>query len=540
MVSTAQLYARAHEIQRARTIGNSGAPFMAAIQEVNATTESMTVAHAAGLAKNVRIPHPYVGTNSWHRVAPDPGLQVVLQVRQDSGTPVATAFHVAPNRERNPELRVQRYGRGLDLYRPLVGGEQELSSGGAAQVFLGRRAYAAVRAGYVRSWWDQDRLEQGARAGVHVRQLQDNRPTSLSDEERFGVVQRADTASSLSVPDAASLVSTAQQTAAGSVQAAGKSSVRVKFVAAPASVPAAGPPAPVNVSAASDPVSTAQQATTATFTPAKERSWVITSGLSKVAERYDGHVMDDGGAALKGKFQKELRYLHQVFGVTSAAASAPSVGSTGTSPSEGVDTSAASGVGSVNFRHEIDAEGNIYWGLPATAQEGWKVEVPTGKIDMRSGTASASFKLDGLQGDMAFKSHMRAVLRAESSTKIHGAAVKLGLTEAAVNKAVATVAYKSSERGLHLSYTALQTAGSLIDAVAGNGLNALGSVLSAISAAVLCPGVLVFLMGRAHTLVNFIVHQAKQMVKQVLGQVGLVYGLGWDSAYESQTVSWSS
>jgi hypothetical protein len=545
MVSTAQLYARAHEISRARSIGNSGAPFMGQIQQVDPATEVMTVRHGSGLAPNVRIPHPYVGVNSWHRVAPDAGQQVVMHVRQDGRVPIATAFHSAPNRESTPEERVRRYNRNQDLYRPLVQGEQELSSAGGAQVFLGRRPYAEVRGGYVRSWWDQDRLEAGARAGLHVRQLQDNRPTSLTDEERFGVVQRADQVSTLSGQDITSAVSTAQQTASGSTGALAKSSTRVKFIQAPTGANPAGPPAPVNVSAASDPAAVASTATSVTFVPAKERTWILTGSLGRLAERFEGHVMSEDGQALKGKFQNDLRYLHQIYGVTSATSSVSGVSgasgsSSSSSGSDEIDTSAASGVGSANYRHEIDANGNVYIGLPATASDGHKVEVPIGKYEVRSGTASVRFLMDGPQSNMQLRSTMKALLRAEQETKVHAAQVKLGLTEAAVNKAVSTINYKTSERGLHLAKSGLHLAGSVIDLVAGNGLNALGSVLSAISAAVLCPGVLVFLMGRAHTLVGFLAHQAKQTVKQLLSQAGVIYGLGWDTLYESASVSYSS
>ncbi len=503
MPTAQQIYAKAHSRAQSNGQGSSGQPFVGVVTSSNPKTEVLNVSHAYG-NQAVRTIHPYVGTNHWHRIGPDTGQRVMLQVRMDSKETSALGYVGADVRDQTPARRIERYEQGKDLYRPMNIGEQEITSSGVAQAFFSRRPALEVRGGMVRGWHDQDKMEAGARAVTHVRQLHLNEFAVTGDEERFGGVTRPDTGGS------------------------GKSTVWRKIVDAPA-----GPTIPgassVNVSEASDPEALLESAASTTATePAKELLYVLKSGSGILIDHREGHVIDDEGKLIGGKFGKKLRYRKKIYGQLSA------------SDQSGLGTAAASaGTGSDTYEEQVDEDGNLYIGLPQTATEGIKFEIPAGKFTLKSGTASAEITLDGLQGSAIFKATQDVVVRGESSAKLHAAQVKIGQTEAAVNKAIATTTYKASEQTMGTTLSGMGTA----DGTLNTAMSAVSSILAAVNAVVmvcpLTPGVVVGLLGMAHSIIPSAFHVANGVLKIAKGAVPQAQGAAWDG-YESQSVSLSS
>ena len=149
-------------------------------------TEQVGVAYHAGQRKMQTL-HPYVGADSWIRVGAEAGQPVLAAQRPDSNVPELLAYGAV-----DQQARTSTYENGVGLYRPLQPGEVEIHSKGTAQSYYARRPRCEHRGGIIRSWLDQDRLESGARAPLHVRQCHLHRSNSVGDEERFGVVTRPD------------------------------------------------------------------------------------------------------------------------------------------------------------------------------------------------------------------------------------------------------------------------------------------------------------------------------------------------------------
>jgi hypothetical protein len=162
-----------------------GAVFQGVISgDHDSLNEQVGVAYHAGERKMQTL-HPYVGADSWIRVGAEAGQPVLAAQRPDSTVPELLAYAAV-----DQKVRTDTYQDGVGLYRPLQPGEIEIHSKGTAQAYYGRRPRCEHRAGIVRSWLDQDRLESGARAPLHVRQCHLQKGGSLGDEERFGVVAR--------------------------------------------------------------------------------------------------------------------------------------------------------------------------------------------------------------------------------------------------------------------------------------------------------------------------------------------------------------
>ncbi len=184
-------YAKAAQALQRKLQGTSGVPFIGRITKVNNDNESMEVEHFAGASSDLQVLHPYLGTNSHHRVGVDAGQMVLLQIRSGTKRPEASAYYQSQTNPRNTAaVKLENYKQRKSAYRPLEAGEQSLLSGGQAEIFLSRRAQLDTRAGFVRSWLDQDSIESGSRAATHVRQLHLHKIGELGDEERLGVVQR--------------------------------------------------------------------------------------------------------------------------------------------------------------------------------------------------------------------------------------------------------------------------------------------------------------------------------------------------------------
>lgn len=154
--------------------------------------EQVNVAYHAGERKMQAL-HPYLGADSWIRVGAEAGQAVLAAQRPDSNVPELLAYGSI-----DQKARTDSYQSGVGLYRPLQPGEIEIHSKGTAQAHFSRRPRCEHRAGIIRSWLDQDRLESGARAPVHVRQGHLQRGGLIGDEERFGVVARPATGATVS------------------------------------------------------------------------------------------------------------------------------------------------------------------------------------------------------------------------------------------------------------------------------------------------------------------------------------------------------
>ena len=165
-----------------------GAPFIGVtVGDHQADKEHVQVSYHAG-ARSLTTLHPYMGSDSWIRVGAEAGIPVVMANRIDANTPEILKYAF-----RQPIDRINAYTKDkLGLYRPLSPGEIEIHSKGTAQSHYSRRPRVEHRGGMIRSWLDQDDLEAGSRAPVHIRQLHLNKGGNLGDEERFGVVQRPD------------------------------------------------------------------------------------------------------------------------------------------------------------------------------------------------------------------------------------------------------------------------------------------------------------------------------------------------------------
>jgi hypothetical protein len=429
-------------------------------------------------------------------------MQVLVQMRLDTNEPSLTGYVVGDARNRVPEARIRDYDNNIDLYRPLSIGEQEIASSGVAQLFLARRGVLDVRGGYVRGWYDQDALEAGARAVTHVRELHLNVAGKIGDEERFGGVARPD----------------------------GSSTVFRKIVEAPAGIPAVPNPT-VNVSAASDPIGAATEAAASLVPetePAKEYMFVLKTAGGPVIDHREGHVVDDEGEFAEGKLDGNLRFRKKIYGRLSSDALS------------GITASiSAAGTGSDTYEEQIDENGNWYVGLPPTATRGIKFEIPGGKFEFKSGIASSSLVMDGVEQTFKLAATLNGEVRGESGMKIHSAKVKVGQTYAAVNKVYATLTKKAAQLTLHGGLSATQIANSVLHTADASANTALAVIHAAVCACPLTPGVLVGLLGMAHSVIPVAMRAANSVMKLAKGGLSGAY-VGSQDTHESNTVSISS
>lgn len=180
---------RLRQRQREKNVDfDKGSVFLGVITgDHDSSTELVGVSYHAG-HRELPTLHPYLGPDSWIRAGAEAGQPVLAAQRPDSADPELLAYT-----SKDEDSRTRSYTDDqLGLYRPLQPGEVEIHSKGLAQTMYSRRPLLSQRGGLVRSWLDQDRLESGARAPIHVRHLSLRRGGQLGDEERFGVVARPD------------------------------------------------------------------------------------------------------------------------------------------------------------------------------------------------------------------------------------------------------------------------------------------------------------------------------------------------------------
>jgi len=137
----------------------------------------------------VQIRQPYFGVNSWIRVLPDAGTQVLIQRRGDSYTKTVAAY------VSDDTASLLKSGRNGDiLYRELRPGEIEIMSSGRSYLLMGDAGDIELRGGSNRLDLLQSELEIRAIAPTHKRCTHLYKTGSIGYEERFGVVKRPDPA----------------------------------------------------------------------------------------------------------------------------------------------------------------------------------------------------------------------------------------------------------------------------------------------------------------------------------------------------------
>lgn len=140
-----------------------------------------------GLSK-YQISHPYMGVNSWIRVMPEAGTEVLTVDRGDAPSDVIITYMA---NSMIPRLKAARQGK--QLLRVLNPGEIELMSSGRAYAFLSDAGDIELRGGMIRLDVLQTEQELTCLSPTYVRRLHLNEPDKLTYTERFGVVKRPDT-----------------------------------------------------------------------------------------------------------------------------------------------------------------------------------------------------------------------------------------------------------------------------------------------------------------------------------------------------------
>ena len=158
--------------------------FQAVIDSASGESQTGKMTYSGG-TRDVPLVMPFDGTFSWIRSIPESGSTVLAGMRSDNED-VSFIRYLNDN----PEVKLTGYTLNENVYRPLQPGEHEIHSTGMAQSYYGARPILEQRAGVVRTWLDQDKLESGQKAPLHVRQLWEHRSNLMGDEERFGVVRR--------------------------------------------------------------------------------------------------------------------------------------------------------------------------------------------------------------------------------------------------------------------------------------------------------------------------------------------------------------
>lgn len=166
-------------------------PFLALVLGSNPNTEKVQVQHFGGVFQYATR-HPYVGLSSWIRVSPEKGGGVFMQRRDDIKNTEIVGYAVETPTPVSVHARIQSYYEKAEAYRPLQPGEIEISSPGLAQTFYSSRAQRDTRAGILKGWKDQDRLEDANKSPIHRRMGYQHQSNTIKDEERFGVVARPD------------------------------------------------------------------------------------------------------------------------------------------------------------------------------------------------------------------------------------------------------------------------------------------------------------------------------------------------------------
>jgi len=318
--------------------------FSALIDSASGEKQTAKLVYSGG-ERSIPLPMPFESSESWIRSIPTEASNAIISYRSDTQDPVFLSYENS-----NPQKQLDNYAAGYNVYRPLNPGEHEIHSSGYAQSYYSSRPALESRGGLIRSWLDQDKLEAGAKAPLHTRQIWQHQAASIGDEERFGAVRRP---LNFLLKNPASAVLALSLT----------SSIFHDYPYPDATLPG-GVPAVFNL--ASQAVATATQSIAELAGKFKQRLFakeylkVIKNPLfgilpvvlnPKLIDFREGQVFDDDGFQTIGGQGAYLRAQYKYY--TSA-----------------FDPTTI----------EIDEIGNIDWRLSLVAKNGWSVTVPTGGI----------------------------------------------------------------------------------------------------------------------------------------------------------------
>jgi hypothetical protein len=160
-------------------------PFGMVLTSVASDSEIAKFSYHGANNREVPLPHPFISPGSWIRAIPEAGATFVSTFRADEPMPQPIGMY-----QRQTKDRISAYKDGLGVYRPLLPGEIEISSGGLGQAYFGSRARAEVKASVLTRGADLDTLTSFDRAPVHTKQLLQHQSGFLGDEYRLGVISR--------------------------------------------------------------------------------------------------------------------------------------------------------------------------------------------------------------------------------------------------------------------------------------------------------------------------------------------------------------
>jgi hypothetical protein len=135
----------------------------------------------------VQVTHPYFGVQSWIRVMPETGTALLTQTRGDLPQPEIISYlnHTLAR-------RLERGQNGELVFRRLNPGEIEVMSSGRAYTHWSSRGDILFLGGTTALKLSQSDLELSSTAVTHSRHMHLHAPATLSYEERYGYVKRAD------------------------------------------------------------------------------------------------------------------------------------------------------------------------------------------------------------------------------------------------------------------------------------------------------------------------------------------------------------
>lgn len=165
--------------------GGTNKAFQMSVSTVSTESEEAKVSFYGNTDRQIFLSHPFVSVGSWIRAMPENGATMVGTFRVDEASPQPVA-----SIQKQAKNRIQSYKNGLDLYRPLMPGEMEVSSSGRSQAFFARRPKQFQRAGLLARNIDQDRLAISDKAPIHTREFLQKTYDMMGDEERFGITYR--------------------------------------------------------------------------------------------------------------------------------------------------------------------------------------------------------------------------------------------------------------------------------------------------------------------------------------------------------------
>lgn len=166
-------------------------PVSCTVSTVNTDNDMMTVEAFNSGTPTVGVPHPYTSLNSWIRCYPDSGASMLIAERAEDRTFVALGYY------RDSPFGAEREATDALLptamRRKMYVGEIEIASKNQGQVYADRRGNLELRSGLMRHHINQDRLEEVAYTGTHIREVSGRQIgiQGLTDQERFGLIKRS-------------------------------------------------------------------------------------------------------------------------------------------------------------------------------------------------------------------------------------------------------------------------------------------------------------------------------------------------------------